>query len=143
MNNKTNWIAGTVLLVCLFFPGLAAAQQQSVTTPATVKMTVIKPGEAERCKTDFIVENMAGETADLKVVLGHKVYVDELLNPQERRAFSLPGTILTAKFHGHQIQQGEDEAVIINLGPKSDIRLRCIQLPENPKSEKDDLAVFK
>ncbi|MGP0565944.1 hypothetical protein ACTRW9_01330 [Nitrospina sp. 32_T5] len=142
MNTKTNWIAGIVMAACLLVPGLAAAQESS-TTPATVKMTVIKPGEAQRCKTDFIVENMAGETADLKVVLGHKVYVDELLNPQERRAFSLPGTLLTAKFHGHDIPKNEDEAVIINLGPKSDIRLRCIQLPENPKPKKDELAVFK
>ncbi|CAI2719146.1 hypothetical protein [Nitrospina watsonii] len=141
MNHRLFWIPVFALLASLIFPGTLLAEE-STTTPATVKMTVIKPGEAQRCKTDFIVENLDGETADLKVVLGHKVYVDELLNPRERRAFSLPGTIMTAKFHGHNVPQ-EDAAVIINLGPKADIQLRCIQLPVNPPPQKDDLAVFK
>ena len=36
-----------------------------------------------------------------------------------------------------------DVAVIINLGPKSHMRVRCIKLRDNPLRGKDPLATFK
>jgi len=142
MNKRVCWVSIIALLAGLLLPGLLYAGE-TTTTPATVKMTVIKPGKADRCQTDFIVENIDREPADLKVVLGNKVYVDEMLAPSERRAFSLPGTILTARYHGHEVKFDE-VAVIINLGPTSNMRLRCIQLPDNPVDrQNDELTVFK
>ena len=142
MNKRVCWVTTIALLAGLLLPGLLSAEDDYA-TPATVKMTVIKPGEADRCQTDFIVENIDNAPADLKVVLGHKVYVDELLAPKERRAFSLPGTILTARYHGHEVTL-DDVAVVINLGPESNLRLRCIQLPDNPVDRAaDELTVFK
>lgn len=107
------------------------------------KIRVIEPGEAEHCATDFFVDNIGQEDADLKVVLGNKVYVDEILQPGEKRAFDLPATIKVAQARGHGISAMDTVAVIINLGPKSHMRVRCIDLRENPLKGKDPMAVFK
>jgi hypothetical protein len=79
----------------------------------------------------------------LSTVLGHKVYVSEIMQPGEKRAFDLPATINVARLRGREDVSFDDIAVIINLGPKSHLRVRCIDLRENPVKEKDPLAVFK
>ena len=107
------------------------------------KIRIIAPGEAERCANDFFVDNIGKEEADLKVVLGHKVFVSEILQAGERRAFDLPATINVARFQGREDLTFDDIAVIINLGPKSHMRVRCIDLGENPLRGKDPLTVFK
>ena len=107
------------------------------------KIRIIQPGEAERCATDFFIDNIGEETADLKVVLGHKVYVDEMLVPGEKRAFDLPATLKVAQARGHGVTSFDQIAVIINLGPKSHMRVRCIDLRENPLKGEDPLTVFK
>ena len=107
------------------------------------KIRIIEPGEAERCANDFFVDNIGKEEADLKVVLGHKVYVSEMLQAGEKRAFDLPATINVARLRGREDVSFDDIAVIINLGPKSHMRVRCVDLRENPLKAKDSLTVFK
>lgn len=107
------------------------------------KIRVIEPGAAEQCANDFFVDNIGKESADLKVVLGNKVYVDEMLQAGERRAFDLPATIKVAQARGHEQISLDDIAVIINLGPKAHMRVRCIDLRDNPLQSKDPLAKFK
>ena len=107
------------------------------------KIRVIEPGEAERCANDFFVDNIGKEEADLKVVLGHKVYVSEILQPGEKRGFDLPATINIARLRGREDVSFDEIAVIINLGPKAHMRVRCIDLRENPLKSKDGLTVFK
>ena len=107
------------------------------------KIRIIEPGEAERCANDFFVDNIGKEEADLKVVLGNKVYVSEILQPGEKRAFDLPATINVARLRGREDVSFDEIAVIINLGPKAHMRVRCIDLRENPLKGKDALTVFK
>ena len=107
------------------------------------KIRIIEPGEAERCANDFFVDNIGKEEADLKVVLGNKVYISEILQPGEKRAFDLPATINVARLRGREDISFDDIAVIINLGPKAHMRVRCIDLRENPLKGKDALTVFK
>ena len=107
------------------------------------KIRVIEPGEAERCANDFFVDNIGKEEADLKVVLGNKVYVNEILQAGEKRAFDLPATIHVARLRGRDDVSLDEIAVIINLGPKAHMRVRCIDLRENPLKDKDSLTVFK
>ena len=107
------------------------------------KIRVIEPGEAERCANDFFVDNIGNEEADLKVVLGNKVYVDEIMKAGEKRAFDLPATINVARLRGREDVSFDEIAVIINLGPKAHLRVRCIDLKENPLKKKDPLTVFK
>jgi len=107
------------------------------------KIRIIEPGEVERCANDFFIDNIGKENADLKVVLGNKVYVSEILQPGERRAFDLPATINAARLRGREDISFDDVAVIINLGPKAHMRVRCIDLRENPLKSKDALTVFK
>ena len=107
------------------------------------KIRIIEPGEAERCANDFFVDNIGKEEADLKVVLGNKVYVSEILQAGEKRAFDLPATIHVARLRGREDVSFDEVAVIINLGPKAHMRVRCIDLRENPLKGKDSLTVFK
>ena len=107
------------------------------------KTRIIQPGEAERCTNDFFVDNIGNEEADLKVVLGNKVYVNEILQAGEKRAFDLPATIHVARLRGREDVSFDEIAVIINLGPKAHMRVRCIDLRENPLKDKDSLTVFK
>ena len=130
------------LLVLLMAVGIPANLWAEVGTKVE-KIRVIEPGEVERCGNDFFVDNIGKEDADLKVVLGHKVYVSEILQPGERRAFDLPATINAARLRGREDVSFDDVAVIINLGPKAHLRVRCIDLRENPLRGKDPSAVFK
>jgi hypothetical protein len=107
------------------------------------KIRIIQPGEAERCANDFFVDNIGKEEADLKVVLGNKVYVSEILQAGEKRAFDLPATIHVARLRGREDVSLDEIAVIINLGPKAHMRVRCIDLRENPLKGQDSLTVFK
>ncbi len=124
--------------------GMAIPQAIAETkNPATGEVRIVDPGKAERCASDFIVENTDADAAYLKVVLGNKVYIDEMVGPGERLAYSLPGTISTAMAQGREDLDYNDAAVIINLGPKAKLQVRCIELPSNPLRQKDPLRTFK
>lgn len=139
MNTKTVLATLIVFFVMLGVPVLA----QSEDSDASPRYLIIEPGEAERCNSDFIVDNISDNTADLKVVLGHKVYIDQIMAPHERQAFNLPGTISEARYRGMEDVSWDATAVIINLGPKAHMRVRCIDLKKNPLKGKDRLTVFK
>jgi len=48
-----------------------------------------------------------------------------------------------ARLRGREDVSLDEIAVIINLGPKAHMRVRCIDLRENPLKGKDSLTVFK
>ncbi|MBI4383268.1 MAG: hypothetical protein HY579_04450 [Nitrospinae bacterium] len=124
--------------------GMAIPQAIAETKgPATGEIRIVDPGKTERCASDFTVENIDGDAADLKVVLGNKVYIDEMVNPGERLAYSLPGTISVAISRGREDLDYDDVAIIINLGPKAKLQVRCIDLPSNPLKTKDPLRTFR
>ena len=131
------------LLAIMMIIGVPAGLWAGDTGTKVEKIRIIEPGEAERCANDFFVDNIGKEEADLKVVLGNKVYISEILQPGEKRAFDLPATINVARLRGREDISFDDIAVIINLGPKAHMRVRCIDLGENPLKGKDALTVFK
>ena len=139
---KTKFFLFHILVLCVAL-GIPANLWADENVTKVDKIRILEPGEAERCANDFFVDNIGNEEADLKVVLGNKVYVDEILQPGERRAFDLPATINVARFRGREDVSFDDVAVIINLGPKANLRVRCIKLRENPLKVKDPLATFK
>ncbi|MDH3256420.1 MAG: hypothetical protein OEM27_02285 [Nitrospinota bacterium] len=131
------------LAVIMMIVGMPANLWAEDMSTKVEKIRIIEPGEAERCANDFFVDNIGKEEADLKVVLGHKVYVSEIMKPGEKRAFDLPATINVARLRGREDISFDEIAVIINLGPTSHLRVRCMDLRENPLKAKDPLAVFK
>jgi hypothetical protein len=131
------------ILVLLMAVGIPANLWAGDMGTKVEKIRIIEPGEVERCANDFFIDNIGKEDAELKVVLGNKVYVSEILQPGERRAFDLPATINAARLRGREDLSFDDIAVIINLGPKAHMRVRCIDLRENPLKGKDALTVFK
>ena len=139
---KTKFFLFHILVLCVAL-GIPANLWADENVTRVDKIRIVEPGEAIQCANDFFVDNIGKEEADLKVVLGNKVYVDEILQPGERRAFDLPATINVARFRGREDVTFDDIAVIINLGPKSHMRVRCINLGENPLKGKDPLSTFK
>ena len=133
-------IVSTVILMggLAFNPATAETMKQG--TGGTV---VLNPGETSRCASDFVVINNNGEEADLKVVLGDKVYIDTMVEPGVPLAYNLPGTISLAKAHGLEDVSINDVAVIMNLGPKAKLEVRCFDLSVNPLRDKDPLKTFK
>ena len=131
------------ILILLMVVGMPANLWAGDMGTKVEKIRIIEPGEAERCSNDFFVDNIGKEEADLKVVLGNKVYVSEILQPGEKRAFDLPATISVARLRGREDVSLDEIAVIINLGPKAHMRVRCIDLGENPLKGKDPSAVFR
>ena len=143
MNRIFSILYISVLMAIMLIFGAPASLWAGDMGTKVEKIRIIEPGEAERCANDFFVDNIGKENADLKVVLGNKVYVSEILQPGEKRAFDLPATIHVARLRGREDVSFDDIAVIINLGPKSHMRVRCIDLGENPLRGKDTLTVFK
>ena len=139
---KTKFFLFHILVLCVVF-GIPANLWADDADTQVSKIRVLEPGEAERCANNFFVDNIGKEPADLKVVLGDKVFIDKILQPGEKRAFNLPATINVARFQGREDLTFDDVAVIINLGPKSHMRVRCIKLRDNPLRGKDPLATFK
>ncbi len=139
---KTKIFLFYILVLCVVF-GIPANLWADDADTQVSKIRVLEPGEAERCANNFFVDNIGKEPADLKVVLGDKVFIDKILQPGEKRAFNLPATINVARFQGREDLTFDDVAVIINLGPKSHMRVRCIKLRDNPLRGKDPLATFK
>ncbi len=139
---KTKIFLFHILVLCVVF-GIPANLWADDADTQMSKIRVLEPGEAERCANNFFVDNIGKEPADLKVVLGDKVFIDKILQPGEKRAFNLPATINVARFQGREDLTFDDVAVIINLGPKSHMRVRCIKLRDNPLRGKDPLATFK
>jgi hypothetical protein len=140
MKAKYSFLYILVLLIAVGIPTNLWAEDMGTKVE---KIRIIEPGEAERCGNDFFVDNIGKEEADLKVVLGNKVYVSEILQPGEKRAFDLPATIHVARLRGREDVSFDDIAVIINLGPTSHMRVRCINLRENPLKVEDPSASFK
>jgi hypothetical protein len=140
MKTKYSFLYILVLIMAVGIPANLWANEMGTKVE---KIRIIEPGEVERCANDFFIDNIGKEEADLKVVLGNKVYVSEILQPGERRAFDLPATINVARLRGREDLSLDEIAVIINLGPKAHMRVRCIDLKENPLKDKDGLAVFK
>jgi len=140
MKTKISFLYIMVVMMVVGIPANLWAEDMGTKVE---KIRIIEPGEAERCANDFFVDNIGKEEADLKVVLGHKVYVSEIMQPGEKRAFDLPATINVARLRGREDVSFDEIAVIINLGPKAHLRVRCMDLRENPLKGKDPLAVFK
>jgi len=123
---KTKFFLFHILVLCVVF-GIPANLWADDAGTQVSKIRVLEPGEAERCANNFFVE----------------VFIDKILQPGEKRAFNLPATINVARFQGREDLTFDDVAVIINLGPKSHMRVRCIKLRDNPLRGKDPLATFK
>ena len=142
MKTKISFIYLFVLAV-LMVAGISTNLWAGTLSTKVEKIRIIEPGEVERCANDFFVDNIGKEEADLKVVLGHKVYVSEILQPGEKRAFGLPATIHVARLRGREDIAIDEIAVIINLGPKAHLRVRCIDMRDNPLEGEDPSTAFK
>ena len=142
MKTKISFIYLFVLAV-LMVAGISTNLWAGTLSTKVEKIRIIEPGEVERCANDFFVDNIGKEEADLKVVLGHKVYVSEILQPGEKRAFDLPATIHVARLRGREDIAIDEIAVIINLGPKAHLRVRCIDMRDNPLEGEDPSTAFK
>ncbi len=130
--------------IIAFTLGLCISQGTAKTKVLQIgEDSILDPGKLLVCPSDFIVENSNNDASSLKVVLGNKVYISEMVNPGEKLAYNLPAIISTARFHGQEELTSDESAVIINLGPVSKLQISCLQLKKNPLKREDPLSTFK
>ena len=104
---------------------------------------VVTPGSFVTCDSNFMIENIDGTPADLKVVLGERVFIAQMIDPGERLAYSLPATIASARFRGGENLSENEAAMIVNLGPQANLEVSCEAIRRNPLRKKDPLQGFK
>lgn len=100
--NRFFLIVSAVLLLGGLAFNTATAKTKSLSVG---EKAVVTPGNLVTCDSNFMIENIDGNPADLKVVLGKRVFIDQMINPGERVAYSLPGTIAA----GVLFQKWDDE----------------------------------
>ncbi len=131
----------TAALVLLGF-ALPSGAASSVSSEAFSDVKVLTPGAAGVCNNDFIIENLNAQPAEVKVIIGNEDYINEQLQASEKRAYSLKGTLYLARSFGKDVSM-DDLATIINTNPRTKLRIRCMNLPENPVPKEDTLRTFK
>ena len=133
-----------IVLAVLLIGGLTFNSATAKTNSLGVgENAVVTPGNLVTCSSNFMVENLDKTPADLKVVLGKRVFIDQMINPGERVAYSLPATIASARFRGGEDIASNEAAMIINLGPVANLEVSCVKIRRNPLREKDPLRYFK
>lgn len=138
--NRFFLIVTAVLLIGGLAFNTATAKTKSLTKG---EKSVVTPGNFVTCDSNFMIENIDGKPADLKVVLGKRVFIDQMINPGQHLAYSLPATIATARFRGGEDIPKNEVAMIVNLGPEANLEVSCVEIRRNPLREKDPLRELK
>ena len=138
--NRFFLIVTAVLLIGGLASNTATAKTKSL---GAGEKAVVTPGNFVTCDSNFMIENIDGTPADLKVVLGERVFIAQMIDPGERLAYSLPATIASARFRGGENLSENEAAMIVNLGPQANLEVSCEAIRRNPLRKKDPLQDFK
>ena len=138
--NRFFLIVMAVLLIGGLASNTATAKTKSL---GAGEKAVVTPGNFVTCNSNFMIENIDGEPADLKVVLGERVFIAQMIDPGQTLAYSLPATIASARFRGGENISENEAAMIVNLGPEANLEVSCVKIRRNPLREKDPLRELK
>ncbi len=138
--NRFFLIVTAVLLIGGLASNTATAKTKSL---GAGEKAVVTPGNFVTCNSNFMIENIDREPADLKVVLGERVFIAQMIDPGQTLAYSLPATIASARFRGGEDISDNEAAMIVNLGPEANLEVSCVKIRRNPLREKDPLRELK
>ena len=87
---------------------------------------ILAPGMGSSCETDFIVENMSNDRAELRMTLGEEDFKRDQIDPNDAKAYGLLHSLSIANSQGKRVAS-DDEATIFNTSEDAKIGLHCME----------------
>lgn len=121
--NKVPLYFAAVFAITVFAFNPAAAEMSLKTMDTSA--LILTPGMVSSCQNDFVVENLDGDSAEIKIILGNEDYADDMIKSKTAKAYGLTHSLAEAKMKGKSVQMN-DVATVSNTG-KTEVRLHCME----------------
>ena len=102
----------------------AAADYPSMTRNATpMHHIVLEPGWRSSCSSDFVVQNLGKDIAQIEITLGKDGKIKDVIYQWDKRGYELIPSLSFAKQLGKTVDI--DVAMIKNTSQKSKVSIHC------------------
>ena len=103
----------------------AGADYPSMTRNATpMHQVVLEPGWRSSCSSDFVVQNLGKDMAQIEITLGKDGKVQDVIYQWDKRGYELIPSLSFAKQLGKTVDI-DDVAMIRNTSQKSRVGIHC------------------
>ena len=103
----------------------AGADYPSMTRNATpMHQIVLEPGWRSSCSSDFVVQNLGKDMAQIEITLGKDGKIKDLIYQWDKRGYKLIPSLSFAKQLGKTVDV-DDVAIIKNTSQKSKVSIHC------------------
>ncbi|MBI5428198.1 MAG: hypothetical protein HZA02_07970 [Nitrospinae bacterium] len=112
------------LVLAVFSYGNAWADSGMVSASATEER-ILKPGDVQLCKKDFLIYNKGNDLAEYMVIIGNATYEKKQLPAHGNKFFDLQKSISELRQEGQANVRANDMAIILNTGKDGKVGLNC------------------
>ena len=103
----------------------AGADYPSMTRNATpMHQIVLEPGWRSSCSSDFVVQNLSKDMAQIEITLGKDGKIKDVIYQWDKRGYELIPSLSFAKQLGKSVAI-DDVAMIKNTSKKSKVSVHC------------------
>ena len=103
----------------------AGADYPSMTREATpMHQIVLEPGWRSSCSTDFVIQNLGTEMAEIEITLGKDGKIKDMIYQWDKRGYELIPSLSFAKQLGKTVDI-DDVAMIKNNSKTSKVSVHC------------------
>lgn len=99
-------------------------QRVNISEDYSNEMTILNPGWRSSCHSNFVVENLDENTAEIQIRLGWEVYKEDSIMGNGKRLYDLRESLSFAKQLGKTVTM-DDVALVTNQSETSSIRIHC------------------
>lgn len=86
---------------------------------------ILKPGDVQLCKKDFLIYNKGNDLAEYMVIIGNATYEKRQLPAHGNKFFNLQKSISELRQEGQANVRDNDMAIILNTGKEALVGLNC------------------
>ena len=124
--NKKNLLIALICAATLGMPGAgtAGADRNLTLYHAGEEDVILKPGWVTSCHTNFVLENLGDESAEVAITLGIEEFSTDRLGVWGKRNYNLRENLSFAKQLGKSVTM-DDVALVRNHSASSNIRVHC------------------
>ena len=101
-----------------------SGQRNYITEDYSNEMTVLNPGWRSSCHTNFVIENMDENEAEIQIRLGWEIYKEDNIMGNSKRLYDLRESLSFAKQLGKTVTM-DDVALVTNQSENSSVRIHC------------------
>jgi len=103
----------------------AGADYPSMTRDSTpMHQTVLEPGWRSSCSSDFVIQNLGKEMAEIEITLGKDGKIKDMIYQWDKRGYELIPSLSFAKQLGKTVDI-DDVAMIKNNSKNSKVSIHC------------------